>query len=234
MTRPTFLTLLLGVLVATFAGAQEVAFQEQTVPEETEIAVAENVVVEGNVTESTAKGFYFDMNGRCELPVSVGSFGRITGVGFGASAAFGYDYYGWRYGVRYVFARNLTGSSENAYGIDIMQQLISIQIEKEIGYSIIKSFPAWLKMIPSLGLGIDLVSGSSVYRANNVRYKYSGCAFMLSAGLLCEFDVKSRIAPCAGFVMDMFFDNAGVVPYCGFLIGVHCLLPNKQVANSAS
>lgn len=166
-------------------------------------------------------GFYFSLGGRFELPVIVGDFGAITGVGGGGSAELGFHLASdWRFGLRYVFAMNVPGSDSLATDISMMHNMATVQIAKEFDASLIDAFPMWLIITPSLGAGVDFISGNGVYTTSGEAYTFGGPAFVANAGLALEIDTMTIAVPYVGATVDLYFDESGVVPYTGISVGI--------------
>ena len=183
-------------------------------------AYAEEAAVE-TASDNQKNGFYCALDGRFEMPICVGNYGAITGVGGGCSLEGGYRLYsGWRFGLGYVFAENAAGADENATDISMMQNMVTVHVSKELNHSLIQQFPEWLIITPSLGAGADFISGSYVWRIDSETYTYGGAAFVLNTGLALEVETGTFAIPYFAVTTDLFFDISGLVAYPGINAGV--------------
>jgi hypothetical protein len=167
---------------------------------------------------------YITLGGTFEVPLLYACQGAITSVGGSVSTEVGYDFYGWRIGLKYHFLGYGSGESNQADDIRIKQHMVTVQIAKEISKDLISQFPEWLTISPFIGAGIGFVSNTSVFKTNARTYTATGNTFTLNFGAYAEMTrwipVTQWITPYAMIEDGMYFDGGGLANSFGIGLGV--------------
>lgn len=176
-----------------------------------------------NREKFSAENIFFELSGNLNIPMMLpngknNGADPNTGIGGGFNVGAGYNWCGWLFGLEYtrdMFAGNKKDNALMDKGFT--SNIFVVKIQRVLSKNTIKAFPAWLSIVPGLGLGVDLY-GADYFKSKSKKdagirtvvpeFSKDGIAFYGRISAVASFYVmkKDYVIPYVGIDYNFFFD----------------------------